>query len=339
MFKFAKHNNKNKKTTIMKKSIALVAMAFGVTSAFAQDLTSKKGEPFLPEAGDWAVSIDANPFFSYAKGLIGAGSNAGTTSPSWGSQTNTGVFGNLGARNYMTITGKMFKDANTAYRATVGLGFTSTKITNQTGDRTPGATAAQFPTVPTMKENVGKTSSFDLGLSVGIEKRRGKTRLQGFYGAEAGLGLGSTSSKYTYGNALVASTTGSANVVVDVTGDDVDGSNITTDTYGNDARVTVRKSGLALAFGVRGFVGAEYFLFPKISVGGEFGWGLGLGMSGKSKYTTESHDSGLNTASGDPAVGTQDMEGSSRWSVFGVNTDKNTGMFGPSGTIRLNLHF
>jgi hypothetical protein len=42
----------------MKKSIALVALAFGVTSAFAQDLTSKKGEPILPEADDWSVGID-----------------------------------------------------------------------------------------------------------------------------------------------------------------------------------------------------------------------------------------------------------------------------------------
>ena len=46
----------------MKKSIALVAMAFGVSSAFAQDLTSKKGEPILPEAGDWSIGIDAAPF-------------------------------------------------------------------------------------------------------------------------------------------------------------------------------------------------------------------------------------------------------------------------------------
>jgi len=55
----------------MKKSIALVAMAFGVTSAFAQDLTSKKGEPFLPEAGDYAISIDANPFLNYLGTFFG----------------------------------------------------------------------------------------------------------------------------------------------------------------------------------------------------------------------------------------------------------------------------
>jgi len=35
----------------MKKSVLGLALAFGVSSAFAQDLTSKKGEPILPEVG------------------------------------------------------------------------------------------------------------------------------------------------------------------------------------------------------------------------------------------------------------------------------------------------
>ena len=55
----------------MKKSIALVALAFGVSSAFAQDLTSKKGEPFLPEAGDYMIGIDANPFLNYLGNFFG----------------------------------------------------------------------------------------------------------------------------------------------------------------------------------------------------------------------------------------------------------------------------
>ena len=70
----------------MKKSIALVALAFGVTGAFAQDLTSKKGEPFLPEAGDWAVAIDANPFFTYAQSIFGK--TNGTAAPTWNFFTN-----------------------------------------------------------------------------------------------------------------------------------------------------------------------------------------------------------------------------------------------------------
>ena len=80
----------------MKKSIALVAMAFGVTSAFAQDLTSKKGEPFLPEAGDYAIGIDATPFLNYAGNFFGTG--AANVAPTFD-------FHNT---NYV-ITGKKFK--------------------------------------------------------------------------------------------------------------------------------------------------------------------------------------------------------------------------------------
>ena len=55
----------------MKKSVLALALAFGVTTAFAQDLTSKKGEPILPEAGDWGISTDATPFLNYAGNFFG----------------------------------------------------------------------------------------------------------------------------------------------------------------------------------------------------------------------------------------------------------------------------
>ena len=310
----------------MKKSIALVAMAFGVTSAFAQDLTSKKGEPFLPEAGDYAIAIDATPFFSYAKGLIGAGSNAGATSPNWN-----------WANPNATIWGKMFKDANTAYRAGIRLGFgsqtTRTMVAQlYTAASTP--TTVTFPTASAQVENVMKTSQTNIGLTAGIEKRRGKTRLQGVYGAEVGLMLNSSKDKYTYGNSLVASNTASAQVVV--TGADAmnGGSNLTTDSQGNTARITTWKSGMGFAFGVRGFVGAEYFVAPKISIGGEFGWGLGFGLSGKSTTSIEA----VGNNGTDNVVGTQETKGN-KSSSFGLDIDNNNSIWGPSATLKLNLHF
>jgi len=301
----------------MKKSIAVVAMAFGVTSAFAQDLTSKKGEPFLPEAGDYAISIDANPFLNYLGTFFGKNNSAGAP-----------TFDFL--NNNFIITGKKFKDATNAYRASVRLGFDNTSTKTETADRSV-ATAATYPDVPTMVTNKHSKSNTNIGISVGIEKRRGKTRLQGLYGAEAGIFYGSTKDKYTYGNEL--NPTGTPAVTVDNTADAMNGSaNITTDTYGNDARVTVRKGGASFGIGVRGFVGAEYFVAPKISIGGEFGWGIGFGITGKSKTTTESI--GGTTS----AVGEQTVEGS-KSSSFGLDTDNNSTFFGPSANLRLNLHF
>jgi hypothetical protein len=335
MIKFAKHNNKNKnkKTTIMKKSIALVAMAFGVTSAFAQDLTSKKGEPFLPEAGDYAIAIDATPFFSYAKSFIGAGT--GASAPTFDFATNN-----------MSIWGKYFKDANTAYRVGVRLGFGNTKNTNKVDmlyTNASAPTTVTFPTEHAQVDNTWKQGKTNIGITVGIEKRKGKTRLQGFYGAEAGISFSSTKDKYTYGNALTAATgtvTGIYTNGADAfTGQGNVGSpSIDGMTGGTQARMTEMKSGANIGFGVRGFVGAEYFMFPKISIGGEFGWGLGLNIKGKSKTTWESN--GQSTGATDESTGSVTINGS-KSSSFGIDTDNMGGVFGfmPAAKIRLALHF
>lgn len=300
----------------MKKSIAVVALAFGVTSAFAQDLTSKKGEPFLPEADDYAIGVDATPFLNYVGNFFGKSS--ANTAPTWNYLTNN-----------LTITGKKFKDANTAYRASIRLGFGSNTQKAQIADAT-STTAPTYPALPSYKEDKYSRSNTNVGISVGLEKRRGKTRLQGVYGAELGLGINTSGEKYTYGNSL--NPTGSPAVLVNTTTTTNFGSNFTTDTYGGTARVTKRKNGLGFNFGVRAFVGAEYFVAPKISIGGEFGWGIGFGIQGKSKTSIES------TGGTSPSVGTQEIEGN-KSSSFLIDTDGRNSFFGPTGALRLNLHF
>jgi hypothetical protein len=304
----------------MKKSIALLALAFGVTNAFAQDLTSKKGEPMLPEAEDMAVSVDATPFLNYMGNFFGKTAN--NTAPTFNFLTSN-----------QTITVKKFKDAQTAYRASVRIGLQSNTEKAQVVDATQTFSTVSFPALVAMKEDKFKSSQTNVGLAVGMEMRRGKTRLQGYYGAEAGIALSSSSEKYTYGNTITPNTATPAVPVNTITTTDF-GSNHTTDTYGNNARVTRFKSGMGFAFGVRAFVGAEYFILPKISLGGEFGMGLGWGMSGKSKTTIESEGTGT----GGSAVGTQEVVGNKSSGLI-LDTDNNNSLFGPSGSLRLNFHF
>jgi len=42
--------------------------------------------------------------------------------------------------------------------------------------------------------------------------------------------------------------------------------------------------------GARLFVGFEYFVLPKLSLGGEFGWGPAVGLLGKTHTTFEGWD-------------------------------------------------
>lgn len=312
----------------MKKSIALVALAFGVTSAFAQDLTSKKGEPILPEAGDWGLAIDATPFLNYAGNMFGKTAN--NTAPTWNFFTTA-----------QTISGRYFKDASTVYRGSLRIGTGSTSQRNMVADLTPVTAGSQtvFPNAMPMKENVWKSSSSTIGLAAGIEMRKGKTRLQGYYGGEAGLYLNMGKEKFTYGNALVASTTGSAQVNVSAADAFAGSGNYVAagapiQGINGSARATEIKNGTTISFGLRGFIGAEYFVLPKMSIGGEFGWGLGLSTTGKSKTTWESVG-GPGTA---PTVGTTTIEGSKQGG-FALDTDGNNSVWGPTGSLRLNLYF
>lgn len=236
----------------MKKStLLLAALAFSASAAFAQDLTSKKGETFLPESGDWSIGIEATPFLTYVGGFF---SNAGAAAPSWNF-----LNGN------QTIIGKMYTSETSAYRAILRLGMNSASSTAQIADATQ-TTPPTYPNLPAMKEDKMKAGSRFIGLGAGIEMRRGKTRLQGFYGADAMFWMSGGKSTYEYGNTL---STGSTPVTV--ANSTNFGSNITLDTYGNQARITEMKNSGQIGIGVRGFIGAEYFIVPKISIGGEFG--------------------------------------------------------------------
>jgi len=268
----------------MKKSVLVLAVAFGVSSAFAQDLTSKKGEKFLPEANDWAISVDATSFLNYAGNFL---SGAGATAPTW----NT-----LGTSQQ--IIGKMFKDEKTAYRAGIRLGFGSATTHGTLNNASDSTLVAQD----------AKNGGSNIYLSAGMEMRRGTTRLQGFYGAE--LGFGMASNKTTNKYALAMSDTKAV----------------------NGSRVTESKGGSTLMIGLRGFIGAEYFIFPKIAIGGELGWGLLVTSTGKTSSTTE-------TKAG-TTVTTKTTDGAKGPGSFGIDTDRTNTAFGPqSGTIRLTLHF
>ena len=243
----------------MKKKVVLCALLFSSASFFAQDLTSKKGEAILPEAGDWAIQFDAAPFLNYAGNLF----SSDTTAPG-------ADFVNSG-----TIVGKYFKDATTAYRVKLNIGinsFTDKALVPDLValDNDPGSTA-------TVEDSKKSSSSF-IAIGGGMEWRRGKGRLQGFYGGELLFMLSTAKTIYTYGNTY--SPAGTPAVSSQVHG--VDG---TTDAKGSI-------SGSTIGFQLRGFVGCEYFIAPKISIGAEYGWGLGLSSQGAGSSTSQQVSSG-----------------------------------------------
>jgi hypothetical protein len=251
-------NLKNKNKLIMKKRILVLAAIFGASASFAQvtSLKNKKGFEILPEAGDYAIQFDATPMLDFAVNAVKMGANGTQTA----GNTATWVTGFTN-----TFVGKYFKDASTAYRVKVGINATSNS--NDVVLGTYGTNNEEYI-------RTDKTKVTNIILGGGIEKRRGHNRLQGFYGGELLIMIGSptatTSSEYSL-DFQQAITEG-------------------VETAGTTRSLGVTKSS---AFGVmaRGFVGVEYFVLPKISLGAEFGWGLGFNSS-SAEVTTELDNAG-----------------------------------------------
>jgi len=304
----------------MKKTILVLAVTFIMSSAFAQDLTSKKGEPFLPEADDWAVSIEATPLLQYMGNLLNGNTSNGA--PTWNFLNSN-----------QTIIGKMFKDEKTAYRASLRIGKQGHTYHNNVAKDFSTAT---FPTIEVVDDQL-KMGSTTVGLGGGLEMRRGKTRLQGYYGGDLLIWLQSYKATMEYGNLM--SPTNTASTTTTPTSTDwgtLDWVNmtpgvITSGPAGPGGRMTEWKSGSVFGFGVRGFIGAEYFIFPKISIGGEFGWGIGFTSNGGSTSTTQM------VGGTGPSVADVVIEGG-KDSHFVIDVDQNA--FGTgSAALRLNLHF
>ena len=312
----------------MKKSIFIVALTLGAFGAYAQDLTSKKGEPILPEAGDWAISMSADPIFTYlGNAFNGSQNHAGP---------NTNFLGN------QTIIGKKFIDEKNAYRVIVRVGFTSKTNKNLVINDAQTGSTINFPDQQEKVTDKQSIRNTNIALGVGKEMRRGKTRLQGYYGADVMIWVASSSEKYKYGNLMseanVSSTDGSTQTTTPTT-TVFDDDNDTLYVQSLSRRVLKTSEGLTFGLGIRGFIGAEYFILPKISVGAEYGWGIGFQVQANGKELVQQ-------GGGTPySVAEIETETAGR-TYFGADTDINRGsIFGFGGgasgtaTLKVTLHF
>lgn len=242
----------------MKKFIILLTLiSLTLVQAFSQEssvLSNKNDVPILPAAGDIGFGLSANPFFSYVGNMFnGSGGN------------------NLNLALPGAIYGKYFLDSKTAVRLKLDVYRYATTFKNEIPDDEDADL-----TVTDTRNYVNS----DLGLLLGIEKRRGSKRLQLFYGAELGLRTGKVSNTYEYGN-LYSTDNMTPNSTI----------NFDSGQYGiYNSRMTEDSEKDGIGLEVRAFAGLEYFILPKISIGGEFGLGYTHYFGGKIINTSERWD-------------------------------------------------
>lgn len=226
--------------------------------ATGEALISKGGHNILPEKGDIGLAIDAIPFTDFVGNLVKINSGAPFSS-------NLHI---LPPEGGMIICLKYFTGNKTALRAKFRIAYNaSTEKFAVIDDQDPAGDLVY-------DTRISSNMNFDVGI--GLEKRRGRTRLQGLYGVEGILsvtkGVEATPNyRYKYANEFSSTNPTPTTNLFGATG--------TRDIY--------QKTAPIYGIGGRGFIGVEYFFTPKIAIGGELAIRLEIARRGARKVKTE----------------------------------------------------
>lgn len=330
----------------MKKPLLATLLLFSVAVS-AQDQgtdsvpKNKKGHEILPRKGDIGLGFNTIPILDVMLGTI----NRAT--PFAGSGNMVQYTSNTNNQ----VMGKYFIADKAAIRVRFGVNTLSGNITNQVQD-SKALYDASFGTQDDIaKANLMRVddkltfSKNNWLLSIGYEKRRGYRRLQGYYGAELGFGNTGAKQTITYGNAFSdmypVQFTSNFNTFAIATQPTTPNGRVVRSTEINS------RGGLRLA--LRGFIGVEYFIFSKISVSAEYGWGYAITTRRAFKSKQEVFNNGQNG----PEVFTETVDADSRevlrgfsvdnnnGSVFSLNNtlNGNTALGGGAGALTLIFHF
>ncbi|MBI3136754.1 MAG: hypothetical protein HYZ14_18920 [Bacteroidetes bacterium] len=256
-------------------SLALVLSA--VSFAQNEQIQNKNGVDMMPVAGEWGVGMNALPVINY----IGNAFNGNTAN----FNMNGNKFVNYWAGN--TLFGKYMLSDDNAVRAQLRIGQYNNTYNNYVySDRASSPDSLVLDTYTT------RSSFYNIGA--GYEFRRGKNRLRGIYGGEVMyMFQRGISTDYTYGNGY-----GVGNMAPTATSWwSWGGVNTEAPTA---ERIVSQTGGNYNGIGLRGFIGVEYYILPKICFGTEFGWGLMYGKTGEMTTRTEYFDAGQ--ASGEEVI-------------------------------------
>ena len=121
-----------------------------------------------------------------------------------------------------------------------------------------------------------------MSIAVGYEWRRGSKRLQGFWGGQAILAYSNSKHFFGYGN-TITEINQDPSQYDDFNNWDFSVTQPTLENIGNNSRLLMQSDGRSWTYGLGGFVGVEYYIAPKISIGCEMSLNL-LWTTGGKKY-------------------------------------------------------
>lgn len=252
---------------------ALLAIAQNETPG---SFKSKNGHVVLPEAGNWSFGVSASPFLQYAGNFLSGATSTNTAPNVFHAGAASILGGNLSLGN--GILGKYMLTNNTAIRVRFNAAFYNETRREWVTENS----IISNPLTPSFVEDKYTRTINNYSLAAGLEKRRGNQRLQGIYGGEIFLGFLKETRQFEYGNEISSdfASPASFNFIGNV-------NNLSGVAF---SRTTAQDLGSQFYAGARGYVGVEYFVAPKISIGAELGYSIGFLTNGNASRTDETLD-------------------------------------------------
>ncbi len=246
----------------MKKIVSCLLVAMLALPMFAQEAAVAEKSDYLPQAGDFAIGFNLNPFTNYIGKLFNGSTNASIDNEAIG---GSGLLWNKDLSSVaspfplVSIQGKYMITDQLGVRANIGL------LLNRTHEREYVLDDAALAADPLSREKVIDSYKFARtggSLSAGVEYRVGQRRVQGVFSGSALYAFYTQSKKYEYGNSItevnqkpesaswtsweaISTAMPNARKLKD---------------YNNDGTHTI---------GLAGSIGVECFVAPKIALGAE----------------------------------------------------------------------
>lgn len=242
----------------MKKIVSCLLMAALALPMFAQEESAAKNE-YLPAAGDFAIGFNLNPFATFVGNMFN-----GTV----GNAIDNGKIGGEALLSNMTmpnaypvvsLQGKYMFTDNLGLRANIGLLLTRKNNREYVLD---DEAVALDPLSRQKVVDAEYLSSHGGSLSVGVEYRIGKGRVQGVFSGSALYAFSVAHANYEFGNAITEANqrpTSGSFVTYAAMSSQMPNARLL-HSYTDDGVHTI---------GLVGSVGIEGFVAPKISIGAE----------------------------------------------------------------------
>ena len=330
--------NRKLTTTCLLLGLSLGSMAQNQTDTIVP--RNKKGHEILPKTGDIGLGFNTIPILDMFLGTLNRATPfAGASNIVQYTQSSNNQ-----------LVGKYYLAPKTAIRVRFGMNTISGSMIAQVQDA-KAAYDASFGTPDDIAKaslmRVDDKATFqksNLLLSAGLEFRRGYRRLQGFYGAEIGFGQTSARQTVVYGNTF--SDQYNIQYTNFQSGSTVLFNPNTTARTSRDVETRFRGG---IRIGARAFVGIEYFIFAKISIAAEYGWGYSFTTRRAATTIRQVYNNGQNG----PELFNETVDTDSREVTKGFSVDNNNGsvfsmsntlngstsLNGGSGALTLIFHF